>query len=86
MPGRPHMPRLHHRIHDHVMKAGKFTDSAAWAIAVDAVAKGCKSGDTNFPGKQTMGAVSRARYCAAYAEWKKNHSGSGRGTNPSGRG
>lgn len=66
-----HMPRLYHRIHDHLKKKG-FTDQQAWAIATNAVRKGCLSGDTNWPGKQEMGAISRARYCAAYAEWQKN--------------
>lgn len=79
------MPALHHRIHDHLIAKG-FTDSAAWAIATDSVAEGCRTGDTNFPGKQQMNPISRAEYCAAYAEWKTNHKGSGRGKNPAGRG
>lgn len=79
------MPALHHRIHDHLIAKG-FTDSAAWAIAVDSVAKGCATGDVNFPGVQQMNAISRAEYCAAYAEWKANHKGTGRGVNLFGRG
>lgn len=79
------MPRLHHRIKNHLIKKG-FTESQAWAIAVSSVAKGCATGDTNFPGKQSMNKISRAEYCKAWAEWKKNHSGTGVGANPAGRG
>lgn len=84
MPGRPHMPRLYHRIHDHLVKKG-FTDKQAWAIAVEAIAKGCTTGDTNFPGKQEMGTIGRTRYCNAYREWRRTHKGTGFGKAP-GRG
>lgn len=77
MPGRrggQSMPELYDRIHDHLVKKG-MSDSHAWAVTVNAVRKGCLTGDTNFPGRQDMGAISRARYCAAYAQWKKTHPG-----------
>lgn len=87
MPGKKHsMPNLHHRIHDHLIAKGK-TEGVAWAIAVQSVAKGCLSGDTNFKGLQSMNPVSRAAYCKAYSEWRANHpGGSGFGKNPIGRG
>ena len=86
MPGRPHMPELYNRIHDHIVRKG-MTDSAAWAIAVKAVAKGCLEGEADFPGKQTFGPIARARYCAAYAQWKKDHPrGTGYGKVKEGRG
>jgi hypothetical protein len=75
MPGRgTPMPELYDRIHDHIKRANPgWSDSRVWATTVRAVAKGCATGDVNFPGKQNMNAVSRARYCAAYAQWKKRH-------------
>ena len=85
MPNRAHMPRLYHRIHDHVKRKG-VSDSVAWAIAVKAVAKGCLEGEADFPGRNQFGAVARARYCAAYTQWKKSHSGSGYGKVKEGRG
>lgn len=73
---RPSMPDLHERIKKHVCKDNPgWTESRCWAVAVDAVRRGCLTGDTNFPGKQEMNAVSRAQYCKAYAEWKKSHPG-----------
>lgn len=81
MPNRPHMPALYHRIFDHI-KAEKpsWSDSRVWATVVRAVAKGCLTGDVNFPGRQKMGAVKRAEWCRAYAQWKKSHpKGSGLG-------
>ena len=84
MPGRPHMPQLYNRIHDHIARKNpSWSDSRVWATTVQAVAKGCLTGDTNFPGKQEMGPIGRARYCAAYASWKKSHpKGTGFGVNP----
>lgn len=79
--GKTHMPQLHESIKKHVCHANpSWMESRCWATAVRAVAKGCATGDVNFPGKQNMNAVSKARYCAAYAEWKANHpKGSGLG-------
>lgn len=74
MPGKNTMPALHERIHDHLVRKG-MTDSVAWATAVNAVRKGCRTGDTNFPGKQEMNEISRTEYCKAYAAWKKTHPG-----------
>lgn len=83
MPGVTHKnPPLYHRIVKHLMAKG-FSESHAWATANRAVAKGCLEGDTNFPGRQDMGPISRARYCAAYAAWKRSHpKGSGLGKVP----
>jgi hypothetical protein len=83
MPGRPHMPRLYHEIVRHLLANG-FTSAQAWPIAVEAVAKGCTMGISSLPekagGKKKLGVKARARYCAAYAEWKKSHpKGSGIG-------
>jgi hypothetical protein len=87
MPGGRSMPALYDRIHDHIKAANpSWPDSRVWATTVRAVAKGCLTGDVNFPGKQNMNPISRAKYCAAYAEWKRNHpKGTGFGTKP-GRG
>lgn len=81
MPGKKktHMPALHERIHDHLVRKG-FSDSHAWATAVNAVRKGCETGDTNFPGKQEMGKISRTRYCNAYKQWLKSHPGAAKST------
>lgn len=74
--GRTHMPELHEQIKKHVCKANpEWTESRCWAVAVNAVRRGCTTGDTNFPGRQNMAKVSRGRYCAAYLEWKRNHPG-----------
>lgn len=83
---RASLPKLYHEIHDHLVADGK-PDSIAWPIAIAAVAKGCLSGKTTFPNQAKFGAVARARYCAAYAEYKKSHpKGTGFGKNFSGRG
>ncbi len=79
------MPKLYHRIVDHLKKLG-FPPSSAWPIAVESVAIGCLKGETNLPRpgkkgeKQKLGKAARARYCSAYKEWKTNHpKGSGIG-------
>lgn len=75
MPGVKHEnPPLYHRIVKHLMAKG-MSESHAWATAVNAVRKGCLEGDANFPGKNEFGPIARAKYCAAYAQWKKNHRG-----------
>jgi hypothetical protein len=68
------MPALYERIHKHLKRKG-MTDSHAWAVATNAVRKGCLTGDTNFPGKQDMNPISRKQFCTAYAKWKKTHPG-----------
>lgn len=80
MPGGQSMPALYDSVHDHI-KASKptWSDSRVWATTVRSIAKGCLTGDVNFPGKQNMNPVSRARYCAAYAQWKRTHKKSGLG-------
>lgn len=72
MPSRPLLPELYHRIHDHLKKKG-IPDNVAWPIAVEAVAKGCLTGKTSFKHSGDFGAVARARYCEAYAAYKKSH-------------
>lgn len=64
------LPRTVRRIANHLMKKG-YSESRAIAIAVNAVKRGAKTGDLNFPGKQNMSAKSRARYSKAYASWVK---------------
>ncbi len=66
------MPKLYHRIHDHLVAKGMPSDRA-WAVAVNAVRKGCLTGDLNFKGLQSMDKGKRAAWCAAYAAWKKTH-------------
>lgn len=79
---RPSMPKLHHRIVKHLIAKG-FPSSKAWPIAVEAVAKGCLLGISSLPGdkgkKVKLGKKARAEYCKAYAQWKKNHKGTGFG-------
>jgi hypothetical protein len=86
MPGVTHKnPPLYHRIVKHLMAKG-FSESHAWATANRAVAKGCLTGELNFPGHQEMNKGNRAQWCAAYAAWKRTHpKGSGLGKSP-GRG
>lgn len=71
---RPHMPKLYHRIHKHLVAAG-MSEDRAWAVTVNAVRKGCLTGDLNFKGLQKMDKGKRAEWCAAYAQWKKSHPG-----------
>ncbi len=76
MPGRPHLPELYHRIHRHILASG-YPAKYAWGAAVNAVKKGCLNPDgSSFPGKQNFGAVARAKYCKALAEYKRTHPGS----------
>ena len=81
----PSMPALYRRIHDALLRDGVVkTDSAAWAMATSEVARGCRYGKT---GRVKLKGVTKAQYCAAYAQWKKSHpKGSGFGKNVKGRG
>ena len=63
------LPRYIKRIAKHVKMNG-YTESQSIAIAVNAAKKMCASGDTNWPGKQSVSAGSRAEACKAVAEWE----------------
>jgi hypothetical protein len=63
------LPKKIRHIADKLIEKGK-TEGHAIAIAVNAVKKGCATGDLNFPGVQDMNPGSRAEYCAAAAEWE----------------
>lgn len=71
---RPHLPKLYHRIHRHLVEKG-MSESHAWAVTVNMVRKGCLEGDLNFKGIQQMSKPKRAEWCKAYAEYKKSHPG-----------
>ncbi len=43
----------------------------AFAVAIEAARKGCKTGDLNWPGAQSVNAGSRAEMCAAVALWEQ---------------
>jgi len=62
------LPKYIKRISRHVRQKG-YTESQAIAIAVNAAKKMCSTGDTNWPGKQSVNAGSRAEACKAVAEW-----------------
>lgn len=69
------MPALYHRIVKHLKRDAGMTEDHAWATAVNAVRRGCLTGDLNFPGLQKMSKGKRSEWCAAFAQWKKSHSG-----------
>lgn len=82
------MPPFYHEVFRAIKRTNPgWTDSRAWATATVAIARGALSGDTNFPGKQTISGINRAKFVAAYAAWRKTHPrGSGFGKNVIGRG
>ena len=63
------LPKYIKRISRHLRAQG-YSESQAIAIAVNAAKKMCASGDTNWPGKQSVNAGSRAEACAAVASWE----------------
>jgi hypothetical protein len=63
------LPSYIKRISKHLRQNG-YTESQAIAIAVNAAKKMCATGDTNFPGKQSVNAGSRAEACRAVKEWE----------------
>lgn len=64
------LPRFIKRISKHLREKG-MPESQAIATAVNACKKMCATGDTNFPGRQSVNKMSRAQACAAVAEWEK---------------
>lgn len=64
------LPSYIKRITKHLQENG-MDQSRAIATAVDAAKKMCKTGDTNFPGKQNVNPGSRAEACTAVAQWEK---------------
>lgn len=65
------LPKYIERIAKHLhYEKGKEIGNAI-AIAVNVVKRMCSSGDTNFPGKQSVNPKSRAEACAAVASWEK---------------
>ena len=66
-----HLPDPIHTMYKHIKRSNPaMSTSHAIAAAVEAAKKGCATGDVNFPGKQEMNAVSRARYCNGVAAWE----------------
>lgn len=64
------LPKYIKRISKHLQEQG-MTQSRAIATAVNAVKKMCSTGDTNFPGRQSVNKMSRAEACNAVKEWEK---------------
>jgi 2'-5' RNA ligase len=64
------LPPYIKRIEKHLEKKG-MPKSQAIATAVNAAKKMCKTGDTNFPGKQDINPGSKAEACAAVADWER---------------
>lgn len=64
------LPNYIKRISRHLRRKG-MTESHAIATAVNAVKKMCATGDTNFPGRQSVSDMSRARACRAVAQWER---------------
>lgn len=81
-------PPFYHEVFRAIKRANPtWTDARCWATTYVAIARGALTGDTNFPGLQSIGPMKRAKFIAAYAAWKKTHpKGSGLGANPAGRG
>jgi hypothetical protein len=65
------LPRYIERIAKHLHSEKGMDVSRAIATAVNVVKRMCASGDTNFPGKQSVNAKSRAQACAAVADWER---------------
>lgn len=63
------LPPYIKRISNHLKKKG-HSESTSIAIAVNAAKKMCATGDTNFPGRQSVNPGSRAEACAAVASWE----------------
>ncbi|WP_019549834.1 MULTISPECIES: hypothetical protein [Streptomyces] len=63
------LPSYIKRIAKHLQKKG-MSESHAIAVAVNATKKMCRTGDLNFPGKQSVNPGSRAEACAAVASWE----------------
>lgn len=64
------LPSYIERIAKHLHYEKGKSIGHAIAIAVNVVKKMCASGDTNFPGKQSVNAGSRAEACKAVASWE----------------
>lgn len=64
------LPPYIKRIAKHLTAKGK-DQSQAIATAVNVVKKMCATSDTNWPGKQTVNAGSKAEACKALAEWER---------------
>jgi 8-oxo-dGTP pyrophosphatase MutT (NUDIX family) len=63
------LPRKIKSVAKHLQAKG-MGESQSIAVAVNVARKACSSGDTNWPGKQTINAQSKAEYCAAIARWE----------------
>lgn len=62
------LPSYIKRIARHLQRKG-MSKSRAIATAVNAAKKMCRTGDTNWPGKQQVNPGSRAEACAAVRQW-----------------
>lgn len=64
------LPRKIKSVAKHLQAKG-MGESQSIAVAVNVAKKACSTGDTNWPGKQTINAKSKAEYCAAVARWEQ---------------
>jgi hypothetical protein len=63
------LPSYIKRVVKHLQEKG-MDESRAIATAVNVAKKMCASGDTNFPGKQSVNPGSRAEACGAVTRWE----------------
>jgi len=63
------LPMYIRRIANHLHQEKGMTISHAIAVAKNAAARMCASGDLNWPGAQQVNPASRAEACAAVADW-----------------
>lgn len=70
------LPMYIRRIANHLHAEKGMTISRAIAVAKNAAARMCASGDLNFPGAQQVNPASRAEACAAVADWNARIKGS----------
>lgn len=64
------LPRKIKSVAKHLQAKG-MGESQSIAVAVNVAKKACSTGDTNWPGKQSINAQSKAEYCAAVARWEQ---------------
>ncbi|HXH89704.1 MAG TPA: HK97 family phage prohead protease [Gaiellaceae bacterium] len=63
------LPPFMQRIARHLMAERSMPEPKAVAVAIQTARKFCASGDTNWPGRQSINLGSRAEACAAVTRW-----------------
>jgi hypothetical protein len=64
------LPKYIKRISKHLQEKG-MPQGQAIATAVNSCKRMCSTGDTNWPGRQSVSKMTRAQACAAVKEWEK---------------